>query len=155
MSAVDRFLAALGDGRDGVEVRHMDASTRTAPEAAAAVGCHVRQIVKSLVFIADGRPVLALIAGDHRLDPEKLRAHLRAAEVRRATADEVREHTGFAIGGVPPAGHPRPLRTVLDVGLQHDPVVWAAAGTPRAVFGVAPAELAALAGAEVAHVAAG
>jgi prolyl-tRNA editing enzyme YbaK/EbsC (Cys-tRNA(Pro) deacylase) len=153
VSAVDRFLRAAGDGAAALEIRHMDASTRTAPEAAAAVGCDVRQIVKSLVFVADGAPVLALVAGDHRLDVDRLRAHLGATEVRRATADEVRAHTGFAIGGVPPFGHPTPLRAVLDVGLRRDDVVWAAAGTPFAVFGIAPDELAARAGAEPADVA--
>lgn len=153
MAAVDRFLAALGDGRAGIEIRAMDASTRTAPEAAAAVGVHVRQIVKSLVFLADGAPVLALVAGDHRLDVERLRDHLGAGDVRRATADEVRAHTGFAIGGVPPFGHPAPLRTVLDEGLRRDDVVWAAAGTPLDVFPIAPVELVARAGAEAAAVA--
>jgi prolyl-tRNA editing enzyme YbaK/EbsC (Cys-tRNA(Pro) deacylase) len=151
VSAVDRFLAAAGAG--DLEIRHMADSTRTAPEAAAAVGVEVRQIVKSLVFMADEAPVLALVAGDHRLDVEKLKAVLGAGEVRRATADEVRTATGFSIGGVPPFGHPAPLRTVLDEGLRRDPEVWAAAGTPYAVFGIAPDALAARAGATVADVA--
>jgi prolyl-tRNA editing enzyme YbaK/EbsC (Cys-tRNA(Pro) deacylase) len=151
VSAVDRFLAAAG--AEDLEIRPMDASTRTAPEAAAAVGVEVRQIVKSLVFMADDEPVLALVAGDHRLDVDKLRALLGAGQVRRAAADEVRAHTGFSIGGVPPFGHPAPLRTVLDEGLRRDPEVWAAAGTPFAVFGIAPDALAERAGATVADVA--
>jgi prolyl-tRNA editing enzyme YbaK/EbsC (Cys-tRNA(Pro) deacylase) len=151
VSAVDRFLVAAGG--DDLEIRHMDASTRTAPEAAAAVGVEVRQIVKSLVFMADGAPVLALVSGDHRLDVDKLRAVLGAAEVRRANADEVRAHTGFSIGGVPPFGHPERLRSVLDEGLRRDAEVWAAAGTPFAVFGIAPDALAERAGADVADVA--
>jgi prolyl-tRNA editing enzyme YbaK/EbsC (Cys-tRNA(Pro) deacylase) len=152
VSAVDRFLAAAGADGD-LEIRRMADSTRTAPEAAAAVGVEVRQIVKSLVFMADEAPVLALVAGDHRLDVEKLKAVLGAGEVRRATADEVRTATGFSIGGVPPFGHPAPLRTVLDEGLRRDPEVWAAAGTPHAVFGIDPEALAARAGAQVADVA--
>jgi prolyl-tRNA editing enzyme YbaK/EbsC (Cys-tRNA(Pro) deacylase) len=152
VSAVDRFLAAAGAEGD-LEIRRMADSTRTAPEAAAAVGVEVRQIVKSLVFMADEAPVLALVAGDHRLDVEKLKAVLGAGEVRRASADEVRAATGFSIGGVPPFGHPAPLRTVLDEGLRRDPEVWAAAGTPYAVFGMAPDALAARAGAQVADVA--
>lgn len=155
MAAVDRFLSTAGVADGELEIRHMDASTRTAPEAAAAVGCDVRQIVKSLVFMADGEPVLALVSGDHRLDVDRLRAHVGAADVRRATADEVRAHTGFAIGGVPPFGHPAPLRTVLDIGLRRDDVVWAAAGTPFAVFAIAPEALVAWADAEEAEVAAG
>jgi prolyl-tRNA editing enzyme YbaK/EbsC (Cys-tRNA(Pro) deacylase) len=155
VAAVDRFLSTAGVADGELEIRHMDASTRTAPEAAAAVGCDVRQIVKSLVFMADGEPVLALVSGDHRLDVDRLRAHVGAADVRRATADEVRAHTGFAIGGVPPFGHPAPLRTVLDIGLRRDDVVWAAAGTPFAVFAIAPEALVAWADAEEAEVAAG
>jgi prolyl-tRNA editing enzyme YbaK/EbsC (Cys-tRNA(Pro) deacylase) len=96
--------------------------------------------------------VLALVGGDRCLDRERLRAHLGAEEVRRADAEEVRAHTGFAIGGVPPFGHASRMRTVLDAGLRRDPVVWAAAGTPYAVFPIAPDELVARAGAEVASV---
>ena len=112
-----------------VTVREQDASTRTAAEAAAAAGCELGQIVKSLVFV-DGRgPVLVLCAGDRRVDTAGL-------EVRRATPDEVREATGFAIGGVPPLGHDRPLRTLVDASLRRFDTVWCAAGTPRAVFEV-------------------
>jgi prolyl-tRNA editing enzyme YbaK/EbsC (Cys-tRNA(Pro) deacylase) len=114
------------------EVRELPASTRTAPEAAAAVGVEVGQIVKSLVFMAGSEPLLCLCAGDRRVDTDKL-----GAEVRQARGDEVREATGFAIGGVPPIGHDRPLRTVVDASLRRFETVWCAAGTPHAVFPVA------------------
>lgn len=112
-----------------VDVREQEASTRTAAEAAAAAGCELGQIVKSLVFFDDRGPVLVLCAGDRRVDTTSL-------GVRRATADEVREATGFAIGGVPPLGHDRPLRTLVDASLRRFDTVWCAAGTPRAVFEV-------------------
>jgi prolyl-tRNA editing enzyme YbaK/EbsC (Cys-tRNA(Pro) deacylase) len=112
-----------------VDVREQEASTRTAAEAAAAAGCELGQIVKSLVFWDDGGPVLVLCAGDRRVDTTGL-------GVRRATPDEVREATGFAIGGVPPLGHDRPLRTLVDASLRRFDTVWCAAGTPRAVFEV-------------------
>jgi prolyl-tRNA editing enzyme YbaK/EbsC (Cys-tRNA(Pro) deacylase) len=114
-----------------VEVSELADSTRTAPEAAAAVGVEVGQIVKSLVF-ADGEgPILVLCAGDRRVDTALL-----GDDVRAAKADEVREATGFAIGGVPPLGHERPLRTVVDASLRRFETVWCAAGTPHAVFEV-------------------
>ena len=112
-----------------VRVQELEASTRTAEEAAAAVGAEIGQIVKSLVFVADAVPVLVLCAGDRRVDPSRL-----AADARQARADEVREATGFAIGGVPPLGHDRPLRTVVDPSLRRFATVWCAAGTPRSVF---------------------
>lgn len=130
----------------GVEVRELAESTRTAAEAAAAAGCEVAQIVKSLVFVADGEPLLCLCAGDRQVDATKL-----GTSVRRASADEVREATGFAIGGVPPLGHDRALPTIVDASLRRFETVWCAAGTPNAVFPVrVEALLAALAGARVA-----
>jgi prolyl-tRNA editing enzyme YbaK/EbsC (Cys-tRNA(Pro) deacylase) len=114
-----------------VDVRELDDSTRTAAEAAAAVGAEVGQIVKSLVFVGPDGPVVCLCAGDRRVDVEKL-----GQDVRGGRADEVREATGFAIGGVPPLGHDRPLPTVVDQSLRRFPLVWCAAGTPRAVFSV-------------------
>jgi prolyl-tRNA editing enzyme YbaK/EbsC (Cys-tRNA(Pro) deacylase) len=128
-----------------VDVQELGASTRTADEAAAAAGCALGQIVKSLVFADDGGPVLVLCAGDRRVDTA-----LVGRDVRRATPDEVREATGFAIGGVPPLGHERPVRTVVDESLRRFTTVWCAAGTPRAVFEVETERLiAALPGAEV------
>jgi prolyl-tRNA editing enzyme YbaK/EbsC (Cys-tRNA(Pro) deacylase) len=119
-----------------VEVRELADSTRTAPEAAAAVGVEVGQIVKSLVFVDRTGPLLCLCAGDRRVDTERL-----GPDVRQARGDEVREATGFSIGGVPPLGHERPLRTVVDASLRRFESVWCAAGTPHAVFRVATQEL--------------
>jgi len=134
-------------------VRELDASTRTAPEAAAAVGCELGAIVKSLVFrgASRGDAVLVLVAGDNRADEGRVEAALGEA-VGRADADYVRAATGYAIGGVPPVGHPAPLRTLVDEDLLRFEVVWAAAGTPRAVFPVAPDALARASGGELAAV---
>jgi prolyl-tRNA editing enzyme YbaK/EbsC (Cys-tRNA(Pro) deacylase) len=127
-------------------------STRTAVEAAAAVGASVGQIVKSLVFMCDDTPVLALVAGDNRLDEERLAA-IAGGRITRADAARVREYTGFAIGGVAPLGSLEPLRVFCDADLlQHD-YVWAAAGAPHAVFRVEPRALAEAAGAQVAELA--
>jgi prolyl-tRNA editing enzyme YbaK/EbsC (Cys-tRNA(Pro) deacylase) len=113
-----------------VEVRELPDSTRTAKEAAAAVGCEVGQIVKSLVFVRDEEPLMVLCAGDRRVDADAL-------GVRAATADEARAATGFAIGGVPPVGHESELETIVDESLGRFETVWCAAGTPHAVFEVA------------------
>jgi prolyl-tRNA editing enzyme YbaK/EbsC (Cys-tRNA(Pro) deacylase) len=125
---VQERLAAAGLE---VEVVELADSTRTAAEAAAAVGCEVAQIVKSLVFVDGDEPLLCLCAGDRRVDTARL-----GAAVRQATADEARSATGFAIGGVPPLGHDRPLRTIADASLRRFDDVWCAAGTPRSVFNV-------------------
>jgi prolyl-tRNA editing enzyme YbaK/EbsC (Cys-tRNA(Pro) deacylase) len=134
--------AAARHGLD-VEVREFPDGTRTARDAAAAVGVQVGQIVKSLAFEVDGDIVLALVSGSNRLDETEL---ARAAgtpdgKVRRANPDAVRATTGFAIGGVPPFGHATPLRTFVDGDLLGYDVVWAAAGTPRHVFAIDPGEL--------------
>jgi prolyl-tRNA editing enzyme YbaK/EbsC (Cys-tRNA(Pro) deacylase) len=110
-----------------VAVQMLPASTRTAPEAAAAVGCEVGQIVKSLVFMRDGRPVMVLCAGDRRVAADRL-------GLRAASAEEARAGTGFAIGGIPPLGHDQPLETLIDASLRRFETVWCAAGTPNAVF---------------------
>jgi prolyl-tRNA editing enzyme YbaK/EbsC (Cys-tRNA(Pro) deacylase) len=128
-------------------------STRTAEEAAAAIGTQVAQIVKSLVFMAGDAPVLALVSGTNRLDTARLR-EWTGDPPRRAGADEVRAATGFAIGGVPPIGHPQPLRTFIDRDLNQYDVVYAAAGTPHAVFAITPAELARVTGGHVIDLAA-
>jgi prolyl-tRNA editing enzyme YbaK/EbsC (Cys-tRNA(Pro) deacylase) len=127
-----------------VDARELPDSTRTAPEAAAAVGCEVGAIVKSLVFRSGGEAVLALVSGGNRADEARLEAEL-GAPVERADADFVRAATGYSIGGVPPIGHPAPLRTLVDEDLLRYEVVWAAAGTPRSVFPIEPRELAQLA----------
>ena len=119
-----------------IEVRELADSTRTAAEAAAAVGAEVGQIVKSLVFAGPGGPLVCLCAGDRRVDVAKL-----GDRVRPARADEVREATGFAIGGVPPLGHDRRVPTVVDESLRRFGLLWCAAGTPHAVFSVATERL--------------
>jgi prolyl-tRNA editing enzyme YbaK/EbsC (Cys-tRNA(Pro) deacylase) len=117
-----------------IDVRTLRDSTRTADEAAAAVGCQVGQIVKSLVFVRDQEPVMVLCAGDRRVDASRL-------GLRAARAEQVREATGYAIGGIPPLGHDRRLDTLIDVSLQRFETVWCAAGTPHAVFEVGVEEL--------------
>ena len=145
--------------RKGVtlEIRVFDESTHTAEEAAAAVGCELGQIVKSLVFVTQdeqGVPeaVLCLVSGPNRVDLARLAAVTGEPEIRRASAAEVRELTGFVIGGIPPFGHGRALRVVMDPDLGRYPVVWAAAGTQTAVFPVPPATLRMLSNANVAPI---
>lgn len=144
---VDRFVESARALGLTPNVRRFPQGTKTAADAAAAIGCEVGQIVKSLVFVADGRPVIALTSGSNRVDPERLAAALGAREVRRASPDEAREATGFAVGGTPPLGYPERLRTLLDEELLAYDRVWAAAGTPDSVFPIAPADLRRAAGA--------
>jgi prolyl-tRNA editing enzyme YbaK/EbsC (Cys-tRNA(Pro) deacylase) len=129
------------------KVLEFDASTRTAADAAAAVGCGVAQIAKSLIFRAthSHRPVLVIASGGNRVDPAKVAA-LIGESVSRADADFVREATGFAIGGVPPVGHERQPLVLIDADLAQYSEIWAAAGTPNAVFRLKPAELVKLTG---------
>jgi prolyl-tRNA editing enzyme YbaK/EbsC (Cys-tRNA(Pro) deacylase) len=148
VSAVDRFLDAARERGLSAEVARFPQGTKTAPDAARAVGCEVGQIVKSLVFVADGRPILALTSGANRADVAKLASILGVSEVRRATADEAREATGFSIGGTPPFGFPSPVRVLMDRDLLGYEQVWAAAGTPDSVFPIAPEALREAAGAE-------
>lgn len=143
-SANERVAEALRARGVDADIRQFPQSTRTAADAAAAVGTTVGQIVKSLVFLADGRPVLVLTSGANRVDLVKLALVCGAHAVRRASADEVRRVTGFAIGGVPPLGHATPLATYIDHDLLRYDVVYAAAGTPTAVFAIAPGRLHAL-----------
>src|SRR6266550_2598859 len=120
----------------GIEARVVElaASTRTAAEAAAAIGCSVAQIAKSLVFRGrSGEAILVIASGTNRVDEKKLAA-LAGEPIAKADADFVRERTGYAIGGVPPAGHASPLRTFIDRDLLLFDLIWAAAGTPHAVF---------------------
>src|SRR5947208_5825705 len=138
---VKRFESWLATTEAGVTVKEFPEGTRTAADAARAVGCDIGQIVKSLVFVADGQAFLALTSGENRADLERLATLLGVSEVRRATAEEAREATGFAIGGTPPFGHPRPLRILVDRDLLGYGQVWAAAGTPDAVFPISPGEL--------------
>jgi prolyl-tRNA editing enzyme YbaK/EbsC (Cys-tRNA(Pro) deacylase) len=124
-----------------VELREFPDGTRTAEDAARAIGVEVGQIVKSLVFTLDGEIVMALVSGRNRLDEVRLAAALDGAVVERVDAAGVRAATSYAIGGVPPFGHPRDLPTAIDEDLLDYDEVWAAAGTPRDVFSLAPAEL--------------
>ncbi|MGW0700983.1 YbaK/EbsC family protein [Streptomyces sp. NPDC002867] len=136
-----RFAEALRELGLEVPVRRFPDATRTAAQAAEAIGCDVSEIVKSLIFEADGRPVLVLMDGSSRVDVERVRAELGAESVRRANADLVRETTGYAIGGVPPFGHRTRTRVLADRGLLDHAVVWAAAGTPHTVFPLDPKTL--------------
>jgi prolyl-tRNA editing enzyme YbaK/EbsC (Cys-tRNA(Pro) deacylase) len=137
--AVNRVAAAAKLAGLSIEIRIMPASTRTADEAAAACGCAVAQIIKSLIFKgkASGRPYLLLVSGKNRVN-EKAVAGLLGEEIVRPDADFVRAATSFAIGGIPPLGHATPLAPWLDQDLLQFGTVWAAAGTPSAVFAVDP-----------------
>jgi prolyl-tRNA editing enzyme YbaK/EbsC (Cys-tRNA(Pro) deacylase) len=123
-----------------MEVQRLAASTRTVKEAAVAVGCQEAEIAKTIVFVADGDPVVCVASGRHRIDTDKLADALDVAEVRQAAAEEVRAATGFAIGGVPPFGHDLPV--LFDETLLEHQRVWAAAGDPHSLFEVDPRELA-------------
>jgi len=125
-----------------LEVIELPGSTRTANEAAQAVGCEIGQIVKSLIFIAEesNRPILVLASGQNRVNEKRIEA-LIGEPLGRATPDFVRERTGFAIGGVPPIGHLEELETFIDEDLLQYLELWAAAGTPHAVFRLSPEEL--------------
>lgn len=132
--SVARVAEILRDaGANGTPVQLAD-SARTAAEAAAALGCEVGAIASSLVFVADGEPLLVMTSGAHRVDTALVAESLGMSSVRRADADLVRQATGYAIGGVAPVGHPAPIRTLVDTMLADYPVVWAAAGHPHAVF---------------------
>lgn len=132
----ERLQARLHDLGLDVEIRELSDSTRTAQEAADAVGAELGQIVKSLVFMDGDGPLLCLCAGDRRVDTAKL-----GEDVRQAKPDEVREATGFAVGGVPPLGHDRPIETVVDESLRRFETLWCAGGTPHAVFPVETEQL--------------
>jgi len=137
---VSRFEAWLGDSGIGVTVKQFPAGTRTAVDAARAVGCDVGQIVKSLVFMAAGRPVVALVSGANRLDEARLGA-AAGEPVTKADAEVVRTATGYAIGGVPPFGHATDVPVFMDPDLLAHSVVWAAAGRPDSVFEIDPQRL--------------
>ncbi len=134
MKGPARVQAALETAGLDVKVVELAESARTAQLAADALGTVLGSIVKSLVFLADGRPVLVLVAGDRRADPLKLKGLLEARRVMIADADRVRQETGFSIGGVPPIGHRQPLATWIDESLSRFETVYAAAGHPSVVF---------------------
>jgi prolyl-tRNA editing enzyme YbaK/EbsC (Cys-tRNA(Pro) deacylase) len=136
---VQEALTALGLSCQVVE---LPASTRTAQEAAQAIGCTVAQIVKSLIFrgTRTGKPILVLASGVNRVNEKRL-GEMAGEPIGKADADFVRKHTGFAIGGVPPVGHSTPIETYIDADLLQYQEIWAAAGTPRAVFRLIPQDL--------------
>ena len=137
-SASRRLLDSVGFEAD---VHFFPEGTKTAEDAARAIGCEVAAIVKSLVFVVDDDPVVALVPGDLRLDTANLAAAAGGMIAERASLEQVREATGFAAGGTPPFGHARPLRVFADPALErHDPV-WCAAGTPTTVFPISLADL--------------
>lgn len=143
-------LAGRGGAAD--RIRILDDSARTAAQAAAQLGVEVAQIANSLLFDADGAPLLVMASGGHRVDTGKIAELVGATTVRRADPEFVRDHTGFAIGGVAPLGHPAPIRTLVDRDLAQHDVLWAAAGHPHAVFPTSYAELVDLTGGEPADV---
>lgn len=126
-------------------------STHTSADAAAAIGTTVAQIAKSLVFLADGEPVLVIASGVNRVDTKKVGA-LLGAHITRADADAVRQATGFPIGGVAPVGHTTPLRTLIDEDLLAYTSIWASAGAPNAVFETTPTDLVTMTGGHVADI---
>ena len=146
-----KVQTALGDK---FEVLEFSANTRTAADAAAAIGCRVAQIAKSLIFrtAASNRPVLVVASGVNRVDEAKV-AEAVGEAIARADADFVREATGFAIGGVPPVGHANPPTVLIDRSLMAFAEIWAAAGTPNAVFRLTPADLVELTGGRVVAIA--
>ena len=143
---VERFRRATS--HLDLDIRIQPESTHTAEEAAAAVGAPVGAIVKSLVFVCSGTPILLLVSGPNRVNAETLEAYL-GAPVLKADADLVKDSTGFSIGGVPPFGHPTPLRTLMDEDLFAFDEVWAAAGSQSAVFPLSPQKIQEVSGAEV------
>ncbi len=143
-----RFEVWLADSGIGLSVKQFPTGTRTAIDAARAVGCDVGQIVKSLVFVAAGLPVVALVSGANRLDERRLGA-AAGEPVTKADADVARSATGYAIGGVPPFGHATDVPVFMDRDLLTHPVVWAAAGRPDSVFEIDPERLRELSQAQV------
>jgi prolyl-tRNA editing enzyme YbaK/EbsC (Cys-tRNA(Pro) deacylase) len=137
-SANERFRSRAEELGLQLDVREFPDGTRTAEDAARAIGCEVAQIVKSLVFTADRQPVLVLTSGVNRVDEGRLAATLGRTRVEKADADTVRTATGYAIGGTPPFGHDTELPVVCDRLLTTFSEVWAAAGSPTTVFGIAP-----------------
>jgi prolyl-tRNA editing enzyme YbaK/EbsC (Cys-tRNA(Pro) deacylase) len=155
-TATQRFQALAAAAGVDVRASEFPEGTRTAEDAARAVGCDVGAIVKSLVFMSDDAAVLVLTSGANRVDESRLAAALGATTVRKATADEARAATGYAIGGTPPFGHTGDGvgAVLIDPALLDHPEVWAAAGTPSSVFPIRPDVLASVAGARTAEVAA-
>lgn len=141
---IDRVAAALAAAGVPGQIRTLDSSARTAALAAEALGVPVGAIANSLIFSADGAPLLVMTSGAHRVDTAFLAKQLSVAAISRADADFVREATGQVIGGVAPVGHPAPIRTAVDEALAAYPQLWAAGGSPHAVFPLTFDELVAI-----------
>lgn len=140
-SGPERVQKTLDDLGIQSTVVRLPGSTRTAPEAAASVGCAVGAIAKSLLFLADGEPLLVICGGDRKVDTVLVATLMGVSEVKMAPAEEVRKVTGYAIGGVPPVGHTTKLRTLMDGGLLTWRLIYAAAGAPDALFPIEPQRL--------------
>jgi Cys-tRNA(Pro) deacylase len=151
-ASIDKVVEAARSLGLDIAVRHFPEGTKTADEAARAVNVGIGQIVKSLVFLADGKPVLCLVSGSNRLSTPRLAALTGATEVKRADAEEARDATGYAVGGVPPFGHRQTLPVYCDRDLLQYGAVWAAAGTPMAVFSITPRSLVDACAAQVADI---
>lgn len=149
---VDRVRQALAAQGLRVEITEFDRSTATSQQAADALGVPVATIVKSLVFLVDEQPVLVLASGANRVDTDRL-GRAAGGRVGKADADRIKAETGFAIGGVPPVGHARRLPTYIDAELMRHDLLWAAAGSPHAVFPVRPDELVRITGGQVVELA--
>lgn len=150
-SAQERFENAASEVGFTPAVRTMEQSTHTAQDAATAVGCDVGAIVKSLIFLADDEPLLVLVSGPNRVDTSRLGKEL-GVKITKSDAKRVKEATGYSIGGVPPFGHPAPLRTLIDPDLLSHEELWAAAGSATAVFPIGPDALVELTRGEVVFV---
>ncbi|WP_433255427.1 YbaK/EbsC family protein [Streptosporangium sp. CA-135522] len=149
---IEKVAAALEEHEVSGEIVVFAEATPTAATAAAQLGCEVGAIANSLVFDADGQPLLVLTSGAHRVDTDLIAQTVGAAKVKRATPEFVRAATGQVIGGVAPIGHPAPLRTLVDTWLERHEVVWAAAGHPHTVFPTSFAELVRITGGTPAQV---
>ena len=152
MKANNRFRTTCSSFDYEPDIRQFPEGTKTALDAAAAVGCTVAQIVKSLVFIADDHAVLLLVSGKNRVDEDKIKQLLNVSKVFIAEPETVRAQTGFAIGGTPPFGHVQQIPTLMDEDLRGFDEVWAAAGTPNSCFPISPGELLEITGATLAEV---
>ncbi len=150
--AAVRVLAAAAALGLQIEIHQFPDGTKTSADAAAAVGCELSAIAKSLVFMADDRPVVAILSGDRRLDPQKLASVMGASSARRASLEEARLATGYAAGGTPAFGYPQPLPVWVDNGLERHEEVWSAAGTPTTVFPIQLTDLVRASGGQLADV---
>ena len=151
-SGPERLQETLRELGINIEVVRLSDSTRTAPKAAAAVGCDLGAIAKSLLFMADGEPLLVICGGDRRVDTAKVAALVGASTVKMSSVEDVRRLTGYAIGGVPPLGHTTPLKKLMDDRLLRWPLIYAAAGAHDALFPIDPATLSEKSGALLADV---